>query len=55
MSEACSYKAGRKWFDCAECHAEQESHPLARTTEMAFACKKCKKAFRKNMEDFDDR
>lgn len=44
----------RKWFDCAECHAEQEDHSLQRTIEMAFACKKCKKAFRKNMEDFDE-
>jgi len=44
----------RKWFDCAECHAETESHPLLKKDEMVFACKKCKKAFRKNAEDFDD-
>lgn len=25
---------GRKWFDCAECHREQETHPLKKTTEM---------------------
>lgn len=31
---------------CTECHAEQTDHDLAKTTEMAFACKKCKKAFR---------
>jgi uncharacterized CHY-type Zn-finger protein len=25
---------GRKWFDCAECHYEQESHPLRQQYEM---------------------
>ena len=25
---------GRKWFDCAECHYEQESHPLLQRTDM---------------------
>ncbi|KAI0730717.1 CHY zinc finger-domain-containing protein [Earliella scabrosa] len=44
----------RQWFDCAECHAESQSHRLARTTEMAFLCKKCKKAFRKDMSEFDE-
>ncbi|KAH6664435.1 hypothetical protein B0J14DRAFT_607652 [Halenospora varia] len=44
----------RKWFDCAECHHEQESHPLAQRTEMVFACKKCKKAFRKDAAEFED-
>ncbi|KAJ8061736.1 hypothetical protein OCU04_009533 [Sclerotinia nivalis] len=44
----------RKWFDCAECHHEAESHPLKRTTEMTFACKKCKKAFRKDFADETD-
>ena len=44
----------RKWFDCAQCHADQESHQLKQTLEMTFACKKCKKAFRKNMEEFED-
>jgi len=24
----------RKWFDCAECHAEQENHPLLQTFDM---------------------
>ncbi|RDH29782.1 hypothetical protein BDQ94DRAFT_149840 [Aspergillus welwitschiae] len=24
----------KKWFDCAECHQEQESHTLTKTTEM---------------------
>ena len=44
----------RQWFDCAQCHAEKESHELKQTMEMTFACKKCKKAFRKNMEEFED-
>ena len=25
---------GRKWFDCAECHAEQEAHALLQTLEL---------------------
>ncbi|EAW14899.1 CHY zinc finger protein [Aspergillus clavatus NRRL 1] len=44
----------RKWFDCAECHQEQEPHPLAKSTEMIFACKKCKKCFRKDATEFDE-
>ncbi|KAF2764109.1 hypothetical protein EJ03DRAFT_332156 [Teratosphaeria nubilosa] len=45
----------RQWFDCAECHAEkQPDHPLKQTLEMIFACKKCKKAFRKDMQEFEE-
>ncbi|POY72076.1 hypothetical protein BMF94_4883 [Rhodotorula taiwanensis] len=44
----------RKWYDCAECHGEQSDHPLAKAHEMAFLCKKCKKAFRKDMEVYED-
>lgn len=44
----------RQWFDCSECHAETQDHTLARTGEMAFACKKCKKAFRKDMANYDE-
>ncbi|KUJ17760.1 uncharacterized protein LY89DRAFT_616009 [Mollisia scopiformis] len=44
----------RKWFDCAECHLETEDHPLMKKTEMVFACKKCKKAFRKDSEQFEE-
>ena len=25
---------GRKWFDCAECHMEQEDHPLLQKFDM---------------------
>lgn len=42
------------WFDCPECHAESQSHKLAKTTEMAFLCKKCKKAFRKDMAAYEE-
>ncbi|KAJ4145311.1 hypothetical protein LMH87_004166 [Akanthomyces muscarius] len=44
----------RKWFDCAECHAEQEQHPLLQSHDMTFACKKCKKCFRKDTQEFED-
>ncbi|KAI0752796.1 CHY zinc finger-domain-containing protein [Daedaleopsis nitida] len=44
----------KQWFDCAECHAETQSHRLAKTNEMAFLCKKCKKAFRKDMSEYDE-
>ncbi|KAI0013961.1 zinc finger protein [Xylariaceae sp. FL0662B] len=44
----------RKWFDCAQCHYEQESHDLLQTFEMTFACKKCKKCFRKDAREFED-
>lgn len=39
---------------CAECHGEQSDHELARTTEVSFLCKKCRKAFRKDMTVFED-
>ncbi|KAG0234238.1 CHY zinc finger protein [Mortierella sp. GBAus27b] len=42
------------WFDCADCHAEASDHPLRKTTEMVFGCKKCKKVFRKDMENFEE-
>ncbi|ORX64164.1 hypothetical protein BCR32DRAFT_298183 [Anaeromyces robustus] len=44
----------KKWFDCAECHNEQEKHPLRKTNEMVFACKKCKKCFRKDMLVYEE-
>jgi uncharacterized CHY-type Zn-finger protein len=43
-----------RWFDCVECHAELEDHPLKKAMEMTFACKKCKKVFRKDVADFDE-
>ena len=30
--------SGRKWFDCAECHAELEDHPLLQQFEMVSNC-----------------
>ncbi|KAI0458332.1 hypothetical protein F5B21DRAFT_500591 [Xylaria acuta] len=47
-------KTGKKWFDCADCHHEQESHQLQQTLEMTFACKKCKKCFRKDAHEFEE-
>lgn len=44
----------RQWFDCAQCHADTQTHNLKQTTEMIFACKKCKKCFRKDMAEFED-
>lgn len=44
----------KRWFDCAECHEEMESHKLLKTIEMVFACKKCKKVFRKDVTDYDE-
>ncbi|KAJ1731623.1 hypothetical protein LPJ61_002445 [Coemansia biformis] len=44
----------KKWYDCSACHAEKERHPLLKASEMAFMCKKCKKAFRKDMGDYED-
>ncbi|KAL9940764.1 hypothetical protein V8E36_000252 [Tilletia maclaganii] len=42
-----------RWFDCPTCHAEQSDHPLRRTMEVTMICKKCKKAFRKDMNDYE--
>ncbi|KAJ3225230.1 hypothetical protein HK099_007148 [Clydaea vesicula] len=45
----------KKWFDCPECHEElAKDHPLQKTHEMVFACKKCKKVFRKDMAVYED-
>ena len=43
-----------KWFDCAECHAEKEDHDILKQPDMVFACKKCKKVFRKDMEVYEE-
>ncbi|KAI8817767.1 uncharacterized protein EV422DRAFT_499638, partial [Fimicolochytrium jonesii] len=44
----------KKWFDCPECHAEVSDHNLGKTLEMCFACKKCKKVFRKDMSNYEE-
>ena len=46
----------RQWFDCPECHFEKwgEDHELMPTMEMVFLCKKCKKAFRKEVSEFEE-
>lgn len=43
----------KKWFDCSDCHNEVSDHDLKKTTEMVFACKVCKKVFRKDMLMFE--
>jgi hypothetical protein len=35
-------------------HAENEDHELLRTLDLVLICKKCKKAFRKDLRDFDE-
>ncbi|KLO12934.1 hypothetical protein SCHPADRAFT_391241 [Schizopora paradoxa] len=44
----------KQWYDCSECHAEAQTHALAKTMEMAFMCKKCRKAFRKDMSAYEE-
>ncbi|KIR58404.1 hypothetical protein I312_106579 [Cryptococcus bacillisporus CA1280] len=44
----------KKFFDCPQCHADSQDHPLRKTMEMAFLCKKCKKAFRKDMTEYEE-
>ena len=44
----------RKFFDCPQCHAEssakEDGHQLRPTTELAMLCKKCRRAFRVDLE-----
>ena len=44
------------WFDCPECHAERwgEDHELMPTMDMVMLCKKCKRAFRKEVSEFEE-
>ncbi|KAJ3813378.1 hypothetical protein F5876DRAFT_87119 [Lentinula aff. lateritia] len=44
----------KQWYDCSECHAEKQTHKLVKTMEMGFMCKKCKKAFYKDMEKYEE-
>ncbi|KAJ3768753.1 hypothetical protein FB446DRAFT_814795, partial [Lentinula raphanica] len=44
----------KQWYDCPECHAEKQTHKLQKTMEMAFLCKKCRKAFYKDMEKYEE-
>lgn len=45
----------RRFFDCPQCHAEAvgSEHKLAKTTEMQMVCKKCRRAFRKDLARFE--
>ena len=45
------------WFDCPECHIDkfgEEGHELEKSYEMIFACKKCKRTFRKQVDEFEE-
>eukprot|EP01094_Clydonella_sp_ATCC50884_P017934 TRINITY_DN3216_c0_g1_i1.p1 TRINITY_DN3216_c0_g1~~TRINITY_DN3216_c0_g1_i1.p1 ORF type:complete len:116 (-),score=42.30 TRINITY_DN3216_c0_g1_i1:71-418(-) len=44
----------RKWYDCAQCHAEAQDHDIKKQWEMTFGCKKCRNVFKKDMRDFDE-
>lgn len=44
----------KKWYDCSECHDQVNDHKIKKTTDMIFACKKCKKVFRKDMLTFEE-
>ena len=44
-----------KFFDCPECHAEQEpNHEWRLDTIVTFACKRCLKSFQKDMSAFEE-
>lgn len=38
-----------RWFDCSECHFELSDHAITAATELAFVCKRCRGAFRKDL------
>eukprot|EP00045_Choanoeca_perplexa_P001079 m.17912 g.17912 ORF g.17912 m.17912 type:complete len:126 (+) comp10715_c0_seq1:140-517(+) len=44
----------KRWYDCPECHAEANDHELKKSFEMVFACKKCKKVFRKDTREYEE-
>ncbi|KAJ2632852.1 hypothetical protein GGF44_003761 [Coemansia sp. RSA 1694] len=44
----------KRWFDCPQCHAENSTHELRKTDEIIFLCKKCKKAFRKDINECEE-
>ncbi|CAO1624149.1 unnamed protein product [Sympodiomycopsis kandeliae] len=44
----------QRFFDCPECHSEVSDHQLRKTIEMTFVCKKCRRAFRKDLSRFED-
>lgn len=43
----------KKWFECADCHNELTDHDLRKTNELVFACKICKKVFRKDALNYE--
>jgi uncharacterized CHY-type Zn-finger protein len=43
----------KMWYDCPQCHDEDQDHELGHETEMVFACKSCQKCFRKDLAQFE--
>ena len=43
-----------RWYDCPLCHDEEEEHTWKLENEVIFACKTCKKAFRKDIQQFEE-
>ncbi|KAH0577235.1 CHY zinc finger domain-containing protein [Spironucleus salmonicida] len=41
----------KRWYDCAQCHAETQDHPIEKSPELVLICKKCKKTFRIDFRD----
>ena len=48
-AECCGH-----WYDCPLCHDEKEGHTFMLKNEVVFACKVCKQAFRKDMQQFEE-
>ena len=48
-AECCGH-----WYDCPLCHDEKEGHTFTLKNEVVFACKVCKQAFRKDMQQFEE-
>ena len=44
----------KKWFDCVDCHDEASDHERKKSIELVFACKICKKVFRKDVITFEE-
>eukprot|EP00917_Polyrhabdina_sp_WS-2016_P024965 GHVP01053840.1.p1 GENE.GHVP01053840.1~~GHVP01053840.1.p1 ORF type:complete len:110 (+),score=14.93 GHVP01053840.1:2-331(+) len=44
----------KAWYDCPDCHNENNDHEISKSLLLTMACKKCKKVFRKDMGDFDE-
>ena len=43
-----------RWYDCPLCHDAAEEHGWKLDKEVVFACKACEKAFRKDIQQFEE-